>query len=643
MDCSTFAILNATPIVSTFIQTRNGEWWIPESKEWTEGWSECGFTCNTNYHYSWSVCVSDVYTITWLNEDWTLIDTTTVAYGTVPTHADASQDSDDQYDYTFKAWDPTPVAVTWNATYRATYNYNIRNYDISILPNDTNYGTVNSVSVMANYGTLILVNANALTIWEETVTAVPAESGAQYSYGFSGWILNNCETWWVYKVLPNCTITAEFTQTLRQYTVTFVDESGATLKEPTVYDYGTLVENIIKPVDPEKAATAQYTYTFVWWDPTLADVTEDVTYTATYSWTLREYEITWLNEDGSSIDTTMVAYGTVPSHADASQPVDAQYTYEFAWWDPTPVAVTWDATYRATYNYIKNTYTITWLNDDWSLIGTTTLEYWEMPFHVAPLKPADDEFTYYFSWWDPAIVTVVWNAEYKATYTAEKKWQNNWQNNWHNMSGWWRIWNDDSDNQHGSAEEIQDWSEFTGDIESMLDDPNEALSLYEWARENDVTTMDTLEDANPDGLVTRWHLAKMVVNYMVNVLWREMPYDVTYNCVYWGDDESVWESNEIRDYATKACAFWVMGINMENNEFLPNNIVTRAEFWTVMSRVLWWDRYNIIDTDNRSYYEDHLRALKKNGILKQINDPEDRWEIRKWVWLVFRRVKEKKK
>jgi hypothetical protein len=35
--------------------------------------------------------------------------------------------------------------------------------------------------------------------------------------------------------------------------------------------------------------------------------------------------------------------------------------------------------------------------------------------------------------------------------------------------------------------------------------------------------------------------------------------------------------------------------------------------------------------------------LKKNGILTQINEAEDRWEIRKWVWLVFRRIEEKLK
>ena len=41
--------------------------------------------------------------------------------------------------------------------------------------------------------------------------------------------------------------------------------------------------------------------------------------------------------------------------------------------------------------------------------------------------------------------------------------------------------------------------------------------------------------------------------------------------------------------------------------------------------------------------EDHLQALKKDDIMTQIANPENRWEIRKWVWLVFRRVMEKKK
>jgi hypothetical protein len=36
-----------------------------------------------------------------------------------------------------------------------------------------------------------------------------------------------------------------------------------------------------------------------------------------------------LYEDGNLIETTMLPYGVVPTHADVIQPADAEYTYEF--------------------------------------------------------------------------------------------------------------------------------------------------------------------------------------------------------------------------------------------------------------------------------------------------------------------------
>ena len=353
------------------------------------------------------------------------------------------------------------------------------------------------------------------------------------------------------------------------------------------------------------------------------------------------YTITWLNEDWTDMDTTTVKYGEVPTHADPTQPADAHYTYKFKGWNPEPTFATGEISYRATYEHIVNKHTITWKNDDGSVIDKTMVEYGTIPTHAKPTKTETEDYRYIFARWDPEVVAVVWDAEYTAVFNTEEKEKSS---KWGGMSGWgWRWWNiDNSDNQHWSAEENIDWDEYTWD-EVVNDTDKNIVPLYKRVHENDITTMDTLEYADPDWLLTRWHLAKMVVNYMVNVLWRKIPYDVTYNCRYWGDDESSRESDEIRDYATKACAFWVMWINMEDNKFLPNSIVTRAEFWTVMSRVLRWDKYDITDTDNRSYYENHLQALKKDNILTQIANPETRWEIRKWVWLVFRRIVEKYK
>lgn len=67
--------------------------------------------------------------ITWKLDEETVIDTTQVAYGTVPTHADATKDPTDQYTYTFTGWDPALAAVTGAATYTATFSSTERTTD----------------------------------------------------------------------------------------------------------------------------------------------------------------------------------------------------------------------------------------------------------------------------------------------------------------------------------------------------------------------------------------------------------------------------------------------------------------------------------------------------------------------------------
>ena len=142
------------------------------------------------------------------------------------------------------------------------------------------------------------------------------------------------------------------------------------------------------------------------------------------------FTITWLNEDGSLIDTTTVAGGTVPTHADATKDATAQYTYTFAGWsdgtttyapdDALPEAIR-NATYTATFTQTDREYTITWKNDDGSVIDTTTVPYGTVPTHADATKDADALYTYTFTDWDPAIAVVSGNATYTAQYDKDYK------------------------------------------------------------------------------------------------------------------------------------------------------------------------------------------------------------------------------
>ena len=334
------------------------------------------------------------YTITWLNDDNTLIDKTTVEYGVVPTHADASKAATAEFTYTFAGWDNTPVAVTGDTTYKATFSSTKNKYTVTF----KNDGGTTIESKQWEYGA--------------TPTCVAPEKAttAQYTYEFAGWTPK------VVAVAEDATYTATYASHLRSYTVKFLNEDGSVFEEG-VWDYGCLP---LISAEPTKEATAQYTYTFAGWTPTVTNVMGDATYTATFTQTVNTYTITWLYDDETLIDKTTVEYGIVPTHADASKAATAEYTYTFTGWTPELVSVTGDATYKATFSATKNSYTITWLNDDESLIDKTTVEYGIVPTHADASKAATAEYTYTFTGWDNTPVAVTGDATYKATFSATK-------------------------------------------------------------------------------------------------------------------------------------------------------------------------------------------------------------------------------
>lgn len=371
---------------------------------------------------------------------------------------------DAQFTYTFGNWtygndgygNPTRY-VTGTATYEAVYNSVLRAYTVTFLMDD---GTPveNGVLEGVKYGTLV----------SSIVPADPTkESTAEYTYAFTGWTPDIADA----TVTGDIDYTAVFSENKNKYAVTFVDEDESILKAAVEYDYGTLPGAIDVPavedkngkkfagwepglatvtkevtykavytdkivitwkdddgsvlrqdyVDdgdmpdygeaPAKETTAEFTYTFDKWTPTVVAATEDATYTASYTSVKNKYDVTFVAEYNSNMDKTVsVEYGTL---VNSVAPLitgawTIEWNYEFDGWVPAitdETIVTGEATYTAKYKVTKNRYTVTFVMDDGieKAADDVTVDYGTSIASIIPstdpVKQATVARTYEFDRW----------------------------------------------------------------------------------------------------------------------------------------------------------------------------------------------------------------------------------------------------
>lgn len=277
--------------------------------------------------------------------------------------ADQYYRTDTAYDgYTSIHSNDNPIFYT-NGKYYTLLNSAIVAYNTATdLLNNTNAVTAHKINDIwsaggssywpGNYSSIAYYNGLIYFNGEHTInTYNPATGAVETIYTntdiqYYGMYIKDGKIYGLTAPDPNTNPTSVEIQ-MQKYTVTWKNEDGTVLETDTNVAVGTTPS--YDGATPTKAATAQYSYTFAGWSPAVAAVTGDVTYTATFTKTTREYTITWKMDDGSTIDTTTVAYGTTPTHADAVKDADAQYTYTFTGWTPTITAVTGEATYTAEF------------------------------------------------------------------------------------------------------------------------------------------------------------------------------------------------------------------------------------------------------------------------------------------------------
>lgn len=163
---------------------------------------------------------------------------------------------------------------------------------------------------------------------------------------------------------------------------------------------------------------------------------------------------------------------------------------------------------------------------------------------------------------------------------------------------------------------------------------NELQIAYQYAFLHNITTM-SYTNARLGDPVTRGELAKMIVNFAKNVLGKTG--NTQKVCAF---SDNIYGTKEDKSFIIQACQMGLMGLKSNgatvNETFNPTWIVSRAEFGTVFSRLMYGAIHNSTVHSSAPYYENHLKALQRDGIMKKIDQPENK-EQRGFVMLMMMR------
>lgn len=242
-----------------------------------------------------------------------------------------------------------------------------------------------------------------------TLTATP-----NTGYKFKQWNDGNTSATRTITVTSDATYTATFEKLTYAVSTSVSPTNGGTVTGGGTYghdDTATLT------------ATPATGYRFKCWqdDTSNTNATRNVTVTGAVTYTAvferLTYRVRWYNEDGSVLLETddAVPYGDTPScSVTPTKAATAQYTYTHIGWAVSPTAenttgltaVVANIDYYARFRADINKYTVTWKNDDGTVLETDTLvPYGNPPDYngATPTKASTAQYDYTFLGWSAEV------------------------------------------------------------------------------------------------------------------------------------------------------------------------------------------------------------------------------------------------
>ncbi len=177
----------------------------------------------------------------------------------------------------------------------------------------------------------------------------------------------------------------------------------------------------------------------------------------------------------------------------------------------------------------------------------------------------------------------------------------------------------------------------TGQTENTYS--QELQNAYQRAYSIGITTLSPIEWANIEWKITRAQLAKMLSVFTQKTMNAKKIHQGS-ECLF-TDTNKI--TKDLQVYAQLSCTLGIMWLKADgspDNIFNPSGSVTRAQFATVLSRLLYGEKNNIkAGEKNILRYQKHIQAINKTGIMKKISNPAME-EIRGFVMIMLMRANE---
>ncbi|MGI6594422.1 MAG: leucine-rich repeat protein [Christensenellales bacterium] len=138
-------------------------------------------------------------------------------------------------------------------------------------------------------------------------------------------------------------------------------------------------------------------------------------------------KIAWVNDDGTVLQyDKAVEKGTMPEYKgeEPRKPDDGSFVYRFIGWSPEVVEATVSTVYIAEYEKVDRFYTVTWKNEDGSVLKVDNNVYFGQKLKYSgpvPTKESTETLNFIHTGWSPSVVPVTHNATYTAIFSGMQR------------------------------------------------------------------------------------------------------------------------------------------------------------------------------------------------------------------------------